>query len=74
MGMKFTDANGNRDVFGRACFFGSSLQLEKADGAYQLRPGTAYIEGMPLLCGRRNAVISGCKPICRANRRVRSAV
>jgi len=39
----------NRDVYGRACFFGSSLQLEKVGSAYQLKPGTAYIEGIRLV-------------------------
>ncbi|WP_106802911.1 phage tail protein [Pseudomonas sp. S5D5] len=39
----------NRDVYGRACFFGSSLQLEKVGGSYQLKPGTAYIEGIRLV-------------------------
>ncbi|VVN30577.1 hypothetical protein PS683_04857 [Pseudomonas fluorescens] len=39
----------NRDVYGRACFFGSSLQLEKVGSTYQLKPGTAYVEGIRLL-------------------------
>jgi hypothetical protein len=39
----------NRDIYGRACFFGSSLQLEKVGSAYQLKPGTAYIEGVRLI-------------------------
>jgi hypothetical protein len=39
----------NRDIFGRACFFGSSLQLEKVASAYQLKPGSAYIEGIRLV-------------------------
>ncbi|WP_122665324.1 phage tail protein [Pseudomonas viridiflava] len=39
----------NRDVYGRACFFSSSLQLEKVGTAYQLKPGTAYIEGIRLV-------------------------
>lgn len=38
----------NRDVFGRACFFGNALQLEKVGSAYQLKPGTAYVEGVRL--------------------------
>lgn len=38
----------NRDVYGRACFFGNSLQLEKVGAAYQLKPGTVYIEGIRL--------------------------
>ena len=36
----------NRDIYGRACFFGSSLQLEKVGSAYQLKAGTAYVEGI----------------------------
>ncbi|SKB00405.1 Phage tail-collar fibre protein [Pseudomonas extremaustralis] len=39
----------NRDVYGRACFFGSSLQMEKAGSTYQLKPGTAYVEGIRLV-------------------------
>ncbi|WP_426232935.1 phage tail protein [Pseudomonas sp. TWP3-2] len=38
----------NRDVFGRACFFGSGLALEKVGSAYQLKPGIAYVEGIRL--------------------------
>jgi hypothetical protein len=38
----------NRDVFGRACFFGSSLQVEKVGGVYQVKTGTAYVEGIRL--------------------------
>lgn len=38
----------NRDVFGRACFFGSALQVEKVGSAYQVKPGTAYVEGIRL--------------------------
>lgn len=36
----------NRDVFGRACFFGSALQVEKVGNQYQVKPGTAYVEGV----------------------------
>ena len=36
----------NRDVFGRACFFGDNLQVVKVEGAYQLKPGVAYVEGL----------------------------
>ncbi|WP_233100269.1 phage tail protein [Pseudomonas cremoris] len=39
----------NRDVYGRACFFGSSLQVIKVGSAYQLKSGIAYIEGMRLV-------------------------
>ncbi|KAF2393153.1 phage tail protein [Pseudomonas frederiksbergensis] len=38
----------NRDVFGRACFFGSGLALEKVGSVYQLKPGIAYVEGIRL--------------------------
>jgi hypothetical protein len=36
----------NRDVFGRACFYRSGLQVEKVGAGYQLKPGLAYIEGI----------------------------
>lgn len=36
----------NRDVYGRACFFGSALQVEKVGNQYQVKPGTAYVEGI----------------------------
>ncbi|ANY90432.1 phage tail protein [Pseudomonas putida] len=36
----------NRDVYGRACFFGSALQVEKVGSQYQIKPGTAYVEGI----------------------------
>ncbi|WP_313650309.1 phage tail-collar fiber domain-containing protein [Pseudomonas soli] len=38
----------NRDVYGRACFFGDALQFQKVDGTYQLAAGVAYLEGMRL--------------------------
>ena len=38
----------NRDIFGRACFFGTGLQLEKVAGLFQLKVGIAYIEGIRL--------------------------
>jgi hypothetical protein len=44
----------NRDVFGRSCFFGSSLQVEKVGSVYQVKPGTAYVEGIRL---ERSAVL-----------------
>ncbi len=34
----------NLDMFGRACFFGAGLQLQKVGNAYQLNPGVAYVE------------------------------
>lgn len=39
----------NRDMFGRACFFGSALQLEKVGSAYQVKPGIAYVEGIRVM-------------------------
>jgi hypothetical protein len=36
----------NRDVYGQACFLGSSLQLEKVGSAYRIKPGVAYVEGI----------------------------
>ncbi|MCP3789458.1 phage tail protein [Pseudomonas sp. N2-11] len=37
----------NRDVYGRACFFQDGLQLERNDfGLFQLKSGTAYVEGI----------------------------
>ncbi|MFL1543504.1 phage tail protein [Pseudomonas sp. O39] len=38
----------NRDVFGRACFHGSALELQKVGNAYSLKPGIAYVEGVRL--------------------------
>jgi len=36
----------NRDVYGRVCFFGDSLRVQKVGDAYSLKPGRAYIEGI----------------------------
>ncbi|UXZ21383.1 phage tail protein [Pseudomonas sp. YeP6b] len=36
----------NRDVFGRACFYRSGLQVEKVASGYQLKPGLGYVEGI----------------------------
>ncbi len=47
-GIDERERQSNRDIFGRACFFGSALQLEKVGDTYQLKPGTAYIEGVRL--------------------------
>lgn len=49
----------NRDIFGRACFFGSALQVEKAGGILQFKTGTAYIEGIRV---DRSAVIQFSAP------------
>ncbi|CAI8979241.1 Phage tail protein [Pseudomonas sp. IT-P100] len=45
-GIDERERQSNRDVYGRACFFGSSLQVEKVGAAYQVKPGTAYVEGI----------------------------
>ncbi|MBA1302900.1 phage tail protein [Stutzerimonas stutzeri] len=45
-GIDERERQSNRDIFGRACFFGSALQLEKVGEIYQLKPGTAYVEGI----------------------------
>lgn len=47
-GIDERERQSNRDMFGRACFFGSALQLEKVGSVYQLKPGTAYVEGVRL--------------------------
>ncbi|VVO66030.1 hypothetical protein PS903_01029 [Pseudomonas fluorescens] len=36
----------NRDIYGRARFFSSGLQLVKTGSSYQLKPGVAYVEGI----------------------------
>lgn len=36
----------NRDIYGRACFFGPSLGLKRVGVNLQFAPGTAYIEGV----------------------------
>lgn len=47
----------NRDVFGRACFFGGGLQLVGVEGAYQLKPGLAYVEGLRIECATATPVM-----------------
>lgn len=36
----------NRELYGRACFFGNSLAFGKSESGFQLGAGTAYIEGI----------------------------
>lgn len=36
----------NRELYGRACFFGNSLAFGKSENGFQLGIGTAYIEGI----------------------------
>ncbi|WP_422402818.1 phage tail protein [Pseudomonas sp. GZD-209] len=52
----------NRDIFGRACFFGSALQVEKVGSAYQVKPGTAYIEGIRVQRGTALAIVPPALP------------
>lgn len=47
-GIDERERQSNRELFGRACFFGSALQLEKVGATYQLKTGTAYMEGVRL--------------------------
>lgn len=36
----------NRDIYGRAAFFGTALELVKVAGVFQVKPGIAYGEGI----------------------------
>jgi len=36
----------NREMYGRACFFGNALAFGKSENGFQLGAGTAYIEGI----------------------------
>lgn len=53
----------NRDVFGRACFFGNSFQLVVVEGAYHLSHGPAYLEGIRVELG---AVLPVVPPVLPA--------
>ncbi|MGO4366639.1 phage tail-collar fiber domain-containing protein [Pseudomonas sp. PAB10] len=46
----------NRDIYGRACFFDSALQVEKVDGMYQVKPGIAYVEGVRVVAGAATVI------------------
>ena len=48
----------NRDIYGRAAFFGEAFKLTKAADVYQLHPGIAYGEGVRV----ENAAIVGVSP------------
>lgn len=52
----------NRNLYGRACFFGGSLAFEKTATGFQLRPGTAYIEGIRVALGEPSPV-TGVIPV-----------
>ncbi|OVZ20496.1 hypothetical protein CDO45_02110 [Pseudomonas aeruginosa] len=58
-GIDERERQSNRDIFGRACFFSSALQLEKVGAVYQLKPGTAYVEGVRL---QRTAALAVVPP------------
>jgi microcystin-dependent protein len=46
-GIDARERTSNRDVFGRACFYNDSLQMERNSlGLFQLKAGMAYIEGI----------------------------
>ncbi|MBA4288580.1 MAG: hypothetical protein C0439_06325 [Pseudomonas sp.] len=61
-GIDERERQSNRDIFGRACFFGSALQLEKVGAVYQLKPGTAYVEGVRLQRSASLAVVPPAFP------------
>jgi len=46
VGIDRRERQSNRDLYGRAMFFGSALQLEKVGSTYQVKPGIAYVEGI----------------------------
>ncbi|WP_236247744.1 phage tail protein [Pseudomonas mosselii] len=46
----------NRDVYGRACFFGDALRFQKVGDDYQLAAGIAYVEGMRLALAKAQAM------------------
>ena len=52
----------NRDMFGRACFFGTGLQLEKVGAGYQLKPGIAYVEGLRVFTAAATPVVPATLP------------
>lgn len=52
----------NRDIYGRACFLASSLQLEKVGSAYQLKPGVAYVEGVRVVRSAALPVVPAAFP------------
>lgn len=61
-GIDERERQSNRDIFGRACFFGSALQVEKVGSVYQVKPGTAYIEGIRVQRGTALAIVPPALP------------
>ncbi|EJM93511.1 phage tail collar family protein [Pseudomonas sp. GM74] len=45
-GMDERERLSNRDMFGRACFFGDSLALVYQNEQFTIQPGIAYVEGL----------------------------
>jgi hypothetical protein len=45
-GMDERERLSNRDMFGRACFFGDSLALVYQNEQFSIQPGIAYVEGL----------------------------
>lgn len=39
----------NREMFGRACYFGPSLSIKREGNVFRLAPGTAYVEGIRIV-------------------------
>lgn len=61
-GIDERERQSNRDIFGRACFFGSALQVEKVGSTYQVKPGTAYVEGIRLQSDNALAIVPPALP------------
>ncbi|APV43303.1 OsmC-like protein [Pseudomonas frederiksbergensis] len=51
-----------------------TIAMAAARRGIELESVQLELSAMPLLCGLRTGVVSGCKPICRANWRVCSAM
>lgn len=56
-GIDERERQSNRDIYGRACFFGSALLLEKSGNTFQVKPGTVYVEGIRLVRATPLAVV-----------------
>jgi microcystin-dependent protein len=52
----------NRNLYGRACFFGGSLTFERVGSVFQLRPGAAFIEGIRVVLDEP-LVVTGVIPV-----------
>ncbi|WP_085694504.1 MULTISPECIES: phage tail protein [unclassified Pseudomonas] len=65
-GIDERERQSNRSMYGRACFFADSLAFEKTANGFQLRPGTAYIEGIRVALVEA-LPITGVIPVGRIN-------